>query len=67
MLVLSPLEGSPGAHGVLTDIVRTGKSLLLLAPDPTHPIGGERRQPRLQLCGRPADSRTDPAADHAPR
>lgn len=66
--VLSPPEGSPGADGVLADSIRTRKSLLLLllAPDPTQPVGGEQRQPRVQLGGGAADPRTDPAADHAP-
>lgn len=64
--VVSPPEGSPGADGVLADFIWTRKPLLLLATDPTHPIGGERRQPRPQLRGGAADSRPDPAADHTP-
>lgn len=64
--VVSPPEGSPGADGVLADFIRSRKPLLLLATDPTHPIGGERRQPRPQLRGGAADSRPDPAADHTP-
>lgn len=64
--VVSPPEGSPGADGVLADFIRTRKPLLLLATDPTHPIGGEWRQPRPQLRGGAADSRPDPAADHTP-
>lgn len=64
--VVSPPEGSPGADGVLADFIRTRKPLLLLATDPTHPIGGEWRQPRPQLRGGAADSRPDPTADHAP-
>lgn len=62
----SSSQGSSGTHVILTDIVRSRKSVLFfIAADPTHASGGEQ-QPRPQLCGRLADSRPDPPADHSP-
>lgn len=64
--VHSSSQRSPGTHVVRTNIVRSGKSVLfVIAADQTDAGGGEQ-QPRLQLCGCPADSRPDPSADHSP-
>lgn len=62
----SSSQRSPGTNVVRTNTVRSRKSVLfVIAADQTDASGGEQ-QLGLQLCGRPADSRPDPSADHSP-